>query len=112
QGQQSEKWAGVEAIGHYYLSAGYAYFYLFACAGQSPDGAASKCAATLAPADPFDPRFRLACDLYNASLAKCIAAAQRAGRLDPRRELRLPTRDGGAFTLSVVQTGFLWKPEG
>ena len=36
----------------------------------------------LAPSDPFDPRFRLACNLYNASLAKCIITAQRFGRLD------------------------------
>ncbi len=111
QGRQSEQWACNEAVGHYYLSAGYAYFYLFACAGQSPEAATSKYAAPLAPSDPFDPRFRLACDLYNASLAKCITAAQRVGRLDPRRELNLPTGDGNGFTLSVVQTGFLWKPE-
>ncbi|HVS35360.1 MAG TPA: hypothetical protein VMS17_07230, partial [Gemmataceae bacterium] len=68
-------------------------------------------AAPLAPADPFDPRFRLACDLYNAALCKCIAAAQRVGRLDPRQELRLSAADGGAFTLSVVHAGFPWKPE-
>ena len=37
QGRQSERWACNEAVGHYYLSAGYAYFYLFACAGKSPD---------------------------------------------------------------------------
>src|SRR5205823_12424586 len=65
----------------------------------------------LAPADPFDPHFRLACDLYNAALSKCIAAAQRVGRLDPRQELRLPAGDGGAFTLSVVHAGFPWKDE-
>jgi pimeloyl-ACP methyl ester carboxylesterase len=59
----------------------------------------------------FDPRFRLACDLYNAGLAKCIAAAQRVGQLDPRNELRMPTPDGKGFTLSVVHTGFTWKPE-
>jgi pimeloyl-ACP methyl ester carboxylesterase len=113
QGRRSEKWACSDAVGHYYLSAGYAYFYLFACAGQAPNAAVSECgAATLAPSDPFDPRFRLACDLYNASLAKCITAAQRVGRLDPRHELRLPSGNGGgAFTLSVVHTGFLWKPE-
>jgi pimeloyl-ACP methyl ester carboxylesterase len=110
QGRQSERWACNEAVGHYYLSAGYAYFYLFACAGKSPDATTSGCAATLAPSDPFDPRFRLACDLYNASLAKCIMAAQRVGRLDPRHELRLPAGDG-AFTLSVIHTGFPWKPE-
>src|SRR5438445_242116 len=54
-------------------------------------------------------------DLHDASqaaaLSKCIAAAQRVGRLDPRQELRLPAGDGGAFTLSVVHAGFPWKDE-
>jgi hypothetical protein len=49
QGRQSEKWACDEAVGRYYLSAGYAYFYLFACAGQTPDATAPGSAATLAP---------------------------------------------------------------
>jgi pimeloyl-ACP methyl ester carboxylesterase len=108
QGRRAEKWACAEAVTHYYLCAGYAYHYLFACASETRD---PGCAAPLAPADPFDPRFRLACDLYNAGLSKCIAAAQRVGRLDPRHELLLPTADGGAFTLSVLHAGFPWKPE-
>ena len=46
QGRQSERWACNEAVGHYYLSAGYAYFYLFACAGKSPDRGTADCSAT------------------------------------------------------------------
>ncbi len=42
----------------------------------------------------FDPRFRVACDLYNAGLAKCLTAAQSAGQLDPRQALALPAIDG------------------
>jgi pimeloyl-ACP methyl ester carboxylesterase len=67
--------------------------------------------ARLTPADAFDPRFRLACDLYNTGLAKCITAAQRVGRLDPRQRLNLPTPDGRGFCLSVVHTGFPWKDD-
>jgi pimeloyl-ACP methyl ester carboxylesterase len=59
----------------------------------------------------FDPRFRLACDLYNNGLAKCIRAAQRIGRLDPRHQLHLPTKDGDGFTLTVVHHRFPWHPE-
>jgi pimeloyl-ACP methyl ester carboxylesterase len=59
----------------------------------------------------FDPRFRLACDLYNAGLAKLIIAAQRVGQLDPRQELRMPTPDGQGFRLSVLHSGFTWKSE-
>ena len=70
QGKRSERWSCAQAVGCYYLCAGYAYHYLFACAGDAPDKAALGCAAApLAPADPFDPRFRLACDLYNAALS-------------------------------------------
>ena len=116
QGKRAERWACADAVGHYYLCAGYAYHYLFACAGEAPPSppgadAPGSPAAPLTPADAFDPRFRLACDLYNAALSKCIAAAQRVGRLDPRQELRLPSGDGGVFTLSVTHTGFPWKPE-
>ncbi len=120
QGKRAERWDCAGSVGHYYLCAGYAYHYLFACADSGPTAPRSAgdsrsesptIDAPLAPADPFDPRFRLACDLYNAGLSKCIAAAQRVGRLDPRHELRLPTADGGAFTLSVVHAGFPWKPE-
>lgn len=95
EGRRAEKQGG-EACVFYYLCAGYAYHYLF------DDG----------PRDsPFDPRFRIACELYNGGLAKCIRAAQAAGRLDPSHELRLPTPDNQGFTLSVVHHGFPWKPE-
>jgi pimeloyl-ACP methyl ester carboxylesterase len=94
--KQAEKKHSMQACGYYYLCAGYAYHFLFDEAGQVSNA--------------FDPRFRLACDLYNTSLAKCIRAAQRIGRLDPRQELRLPTPDGRGFTLSVVHHGFPWQP--
>ncbi len=100
RGEESEKERGCEPVAHYYLCAGYAYHYLF----DAPDGPEG------ARASVFDPRFRLACDLYNAGLAQCIAAAQRVGQLDPQKELRIPTRDG-AFRLSVTHAGFAWKPE-
>jgi pimeloyl-ACP methyl ester carboxylesterase len=127
RGRKAEKHDCAHATADYYLCAGYAYHYLFDEAPRlapdleirrprEPSGAGNACPARLAgPTDVcwsiFDPRFRLACDLYNAGLAKCIAAAQRVGQLDPRHELRLPTPDGKGFTLSVVHNGFTWKPE-
>jgi pimeloyl-ACP methyl ester carboxylesterase len=94
-GRNVEKDSAQHACAYYYLCAGYAYHYLFDSDTDSP----------------YDPRFRLACDLYNTSLGKCIRVAQRAGRLDPRQELHLPTADGKGFTLSVCQRGFPWHPE-
>jgi pimeloyl-ACP methyl ester carboxylesterase len=118
RGQEAEKRDCTQSIACYYLCAGYAYHYLFATADGvrplKPDavqGEPGPFIGPLAPADAFDPRFRLACDLYNAGLAKCIRAAQRVGRLDPRQHLNVPTVDGRAFTLSVAHFGFNWKPE-
>src|SRR5439155_10945469 len=94
-GRHAEKGNDPEAVCWYYLCAGYAYHFLF------PSDVVDR--ADLLPAvsrDAFDPRFRLACDLYNGGLAKCIRAAQRVGRLDPRHHLHLPGA-GEGFTLSV-----------
>jgi pimeloyl-ACP methyl ester carboxylesterase len=116
-GHDAERWENPHAVAFYYFCAGYAYHYLFP-PGESPDKATALAVPeggsslpTRLPPNTFDPRFRLACDLYNAGLAKCIRAAQRVGRLDPGRQLRLPTPEGGGFTLSVVQKGFAWRPE-
>ncbi|MEI7686123.1 MAG: alpha/beta hydrolase [Planctomycetota bacterium] len=61
--------AGSEAsIDHFYLSASYAYYHLFAIPdGQTPN-----------------PRMW---DLYHSSLARCIQNGQSKGRLDPHKEL-------------------------
>ncbi|HEV3261955.1 MAG TPA: alpha/beta fold hydrolase [Gemmataceae bacterium] len=97
-GRRAEKDENNEACVYYYLCAGYAYHYLF----DEPAAVGNN---------PYDPRFRLACELYNMGLAKCIRAAQRTGRLDPRQQMHLPTPDGQGFTLSVVHHGFPWRPE-
>jgi pimeloyl-ACP methyl ester carboxylesterase len=103
-GRQSEKCEDHGACAYYYLCAGYAYHYLFTAEEKE------RAAGPVGPSS-FDPRFRLACDLYNTGLAKCIRAAQRIGRLDPRQQLQLPTPDGKGFTLSVIHQGFAWRPE-
>jgi pimeloyl-ACP methyl ester carboxylesterase len=97
-GRQAERRSNPNAITFYYFSAGYAYHYLF-----SPGEKA------LSTQTQFDPRFRLACDLYNAGLAKCLRAAQSVGRLDPGGQLHVPTPDGLGVTFSVVHRGFAWK---
>ncbi|MGH7223280.1 MAG: esterase/lipase family protein, partial [Gemmataceae bacterium] len=122
-GRKEEKHDCARATAYYYLCAGYAYHYVF----DEPPRPASPL-AVLPPPVPslsilpppihsvprssiFDPRFRLACDLYNAGLAKLITAAQRVGQLDPRQQLRMPTPDGQGFALSVLHTGFTWKAD-
>jgi pimeloyl-ACP methyl ester carboxylesterase len=95
QARAAQRWEDSAAQRLYYQSAGYAYHYLF-------DGPA---------ADPYDPRFRLACDFYNAALEQCLRTAVRAGRFDARCELRLPAPDGMSARVGVVQKGFPCKRE-
>lgn len=105
RGRQVEKRSCGDALAYYYLGAGYAYHFIFDYLDANsgvPGGGTSEI---------FDPRFRLACDLYNAGLSKCIRAAQKAGRFDARQQLLLPAGDQGGFTLSIVHAGFAWKPE-
>ncbi len=104
-GRRSEKRENPEACTYYYFCAGYAYHFLF----DNRDWKLEESNPRGMRSSVFDPRFRLACDLYNTSLAKCIRAAQRIGQLDPRQELHLPGA-GGDFTLSVVHHGFPWQP--
>jgi pimeloyl-ACP methyl ester carboxylesterase len=106
-GVKAEKTDRTQAVALYYLCAGYAYHYLFSGDCQMPrDGEVHR-----PPERIFDPRFRLACDLYNTGLAKCIDHAQKVGRLDPRQKLLLPSGDGRGFELEVAHLGFPWRPE-
>lgn len=112
------------ATRYFYLSAGYAYHYIFDqmhepdhcfAAASPPAGPAQRFPLASQrhdlPMNFFDPRLRLACDLYNIGLAKCIKSAQHCGQLDPRNELRLPSEDGNCYTLSVTHHGFPWRPD-
>jgi pimeloyl-ACP methyl ester carboxylesterase len=101
-GLEAERQGEAAALARYYLCAGYAYHYLFRAHDHAGDGQPAS--------NAFDPRYRLACDLYNGSLSKCIRAAQRDGRLDPRHDLHMPAPTG-EFTLSVDHLGFAWSPE-
>jgi pimeloyl-ACP methyl ester carboxylesterase len=66
-------------------------------------------ATALTPRDAFDPRFRLACNLYNAGLAQCLRTAQKLNRLDTRCALSLPAGNNKEDVVPVVHTGFAWK---
>src|SRR5262249_34869830 len=59
----------------------------------------------------FDPQFRLACDLYNASLSKCLRAALKSGPLDPNQPLVFQTNRGTTLTINIERQGFAWRPE-
>jgi pimeloyl-ACP methyl ester carboxylesterase len=114
RGATAEKKKRPDAFVSYYLSAGYAYHFLFDDTSRSADiRALNADDQPIARVDKiFDPRFRLACDLYNLGVAKCIVAAQRVGHFDPRCRLVLPGRDRSqAIQLEVVHQGFAFRPE-
>ncbi len=103
------------AIKYYFFCAGYAYHYVFDPMGElavqmheAIDLPSTQ--EKPLPLNCFDPRFRLACELYNTALAKCIRAAQEVGSLNPQKCMRLPLPGGGTFTLKVSHHGFSWKP--
>jgi pimeloyl-ACP methyl ester carboxylesterase len=119
RGHKAERERSPDASVFYYLSAGYAYHFLFdeypPVQGDLKQPSAGQREETV-QAGPtvqvFDPHFRLACDLYNASLAKCIVFAQEVGQLDPRHQLVLPAGPGQrGITLAVVHNGFAYKAE-
>jgi pimeloyl-ACP methyl ester carboxylesterase len=122
-GRAIEKRKADEAVGHYVRCCGYAQqFLLSTCTDDSADAAGMNPAARLCdslpcvppiltPRDAFDPRFRIACTLYNDGLTRCLRVGQKTGRFDSRRELVLRRTDGGVDRLPVVQTGFAWQPD-
>ncbi len=59
--------------------------------------------------NPYDPQFRQACDLYNASLESAMRLAQLDGPLTPGTQRSIQTANQ-SIQLSVVSRGS-WKPE-
>jgi pimeloyl-ACP methyl ester carboxylesterase len=102
-----------DAVRHFVRCCAYAQHYLLASSvevPQTPGADALRLASEpLTPRDAFDPRFRLACNLYNAGLAQCLRTAQKLNRLDTRCALSLPAGNGKEDIVPVVHSGFAWK---
>lgn len=112
-GRETELQQQTYSCQYYYLCAGYSYHYLFGLIKESNAQAVLQTSSQprLLPFNCFDPRFRLACELYNRSLEKCVRNVQKQGKLDSRQEIKLTTYDGGTFEVKVNHHGFNWKPE-
>lgn len=95
-GERAEKRNKQAAISFYAGTVAYSYFYLF-------DDAVA------AFHSEYDPRFRLACDLYNRSLKKCLRIAQNQ-QIRLEDSLRVEFVDG-AIDIQIVRHGLLWNPE-
>lgn len=80
-----------EALGYYVSAARYAYGFVFEGGDESPS--------------PYDPRFRLACDLYNHSLARGIRLLRETDDASPFTGFDAELWDG-PIRVSVEKSGF------
>jgi pimeloyl-ACP methyl ester carboxylesterase len=111
RGQTLKKKQPDDAVRHYVRCCAFAQHYLVAsCVETSQSPVVDASGTPLTPRDAFDPRFRLACNLYNAGLTECLRTAQKVGRLDPRCALSLPAGNGQDETVPIMHAGFAWKP--
>lgn len=90
------------ALRHHYLCAGFAHHYLL---NSSKNLQTSDTRPTLAPADAFDPRFRLACDLYNHSLSRCLVLLRGMKVTRPGDAIHMTSSSGDELDLKLEDHG-------
>lgn len=95
---ESRRKGGEAALDHYTGTVAYAFDYLF-----DPRLAAER--------SPIDPRYRLACDLYNAALDRLLRAATTKDRIKPGQSIQIRIQ-GSERTMSFrLWPGSAWKSE-
>ena len=97
EGKRLDRRRKPEAIDRYIDTVAFAYDYLF-----GPELAAAR--------QPSDPRYRLACDLYNGALDRLLRAAQANGMLAADGEVKLKVH-GKEQVFRVSLKDSPWKPE-
>ena len=96
EGNRLDRWRKSAAIDKFVDAVAYAYDFLF-----DPDLALGR--------QPSDPRFRLACDLYNGGLDRLIRAAQSNGQIMPEGTIKLKVH-GREQILRVALRNSPWTP--
>jgi pimeloyl-ACP methyl ester carboxylesterase len=101
RGRKADRADDPRAALYFFRAAGYAYHFLF----DPPAG--SKALTS------FDPRFRVACDLYNTALARCLVLCQQQDQLDARGKWLLPGREDRdePVRMEVAHVGFSSAPD-
>ncbi len=97
EGRRLDKWKKAAAVERYLDAVAYAYDFLF-----DPDLAAGRGGA--------DPRFRLACDLYNSGLERIIRIAGANVALRPGETVKLKI-NGREQTFKMALGETPWTPE-
>ncbi len=95
EGQRLDKWRKAAAIDRYVDAVAYASDFLFDPELADPQRAA-------------DPRFRLACELYNGGLERLIRAAQSNGRIEPEGTVKIKVH-GREQVFRVTLTDSPWQ---
>ncbi len=95
EGRRLDRWRRASAIDRFIDTVAYAYDFLF-----DPDLADPQRAS--------DPRFRLACDLYNGGLERLLRAAQSNGQIMPEGMIKLKAH-GKEQNLPVILTDSPWS---
>jgi pimeloyl-ACP methyl ester carboxylesterase len=96
-GCKHDRWRKAQALARYLDAVAYAHDYLFddeLAAGRSPS----------------DPRYRLACEIYNAGLERLIRAAQSKDPIDPQGVIRLKVGNRDEQVLQVALRDSPWRP--
>ncbi|MDR3623234.1 MAG: hypothetical protein P4L85_28025 [Paludisphaera borealis] len=96
-GCKQDRWRKALALERYLDAVGYAHDYLFD--PELADGRA-----------PSDPRYRLACEIYNAGLERIIRAAQSKDPIDPQGVIKLKVSNRDEQVLQVALRDSPWKP--
>jgi hypothetical protein len=95
-GLKQDRWRKAQALDRFVDAVGYSHDYLFDA--DLADGRG-----------PSDPRFRLACEIYNAGLERLIRVAQSKDPIDPQGVIRLKVH-GHEQVLQVSQSDTPWTP--
>ncbi|WP_205678681.1 esterase/lipase family protein [Aquisphaera insulae] len=95
EGLRQERWRKGESLGRFLDAVAYAHDYLF-----DPELAAGR--------GPTDPRFLLACRIYNAGLERVIRTVQSKDPIDPQGTIKLKV-DGQEQVLKVALSKTPWS---
>lgn len=98
EGCRNDRWHKAVAVGRYMDAVAYSHDYLF-----DPELAEGRA--------PADPRYRLACEIYNAGLERLIRAAQAKDPIDPQGKIKLKAGDREQELQVAVEKDSPWKAE-
>jgi pimeloyl-ACP methyl ester carboxylesterase len=100
EGKRLDRWRKPQAIDRYLDAAAYAHDYLFDPDPELADGRGQS-----------DPRFRLACEIYNAGVERLIRAAQTKGQIQLQNSEAIPFKiHGREQSLRIVVEDSPWNP--